>query len=311
MELFMTILNVLVAAAVLITAVRMYLTVNKMWKRKHEKIVSESISIFAYTLAILVHLPFMFKYFLIDKMPMPAFNDALNIIGYSIIILIGTGFFLKDNRRTGFFTLLRRALRLESKESGDLIKAIIQPSGAKQIMKILQKVAYIDENLADEEIKLINDFANQWKLDIPDIKEWTSQGASTLLELRDSVTEYLDISPPPNQAAHLIDVITMMVKADSIVTKDEELILSEVTGMINNYVNSNVKPTLYHVLIVPQNGEQIKSIHTIFPNAELVDHRGGQVFVRGKFYSKDFADAICQKYISLGMFTIWEETQPS
>jgi hypothetical protein len=308
MDLFLFIINILVAGAVVITAVRMYLTVNKMWKRKQEKSVAESISIFAYFLAIMVHLPFMLKYAIIDKSALPAMNDALNISGYSVIIIIGAGLWVKENRGVNFFKLLYRALHLERKESGDLIKSLIQPSGAKQIMNILQKVAYIDNELVESEIKLVNDFARHWKIEMPDLKDWAIIGATNLMDIRESVVEYLDISPPPDQAAHLVDVIKLIIKADNIVTKDEQLFLEEATGMINDYINKNSELPMYHVLIVPQNEVQIDAIKNLFPNAELEERRGGKVFVRGKFYSKNYADAICEKYISLGMFSIWEES---
>jgi len=307
MQVFLFVIEFLVTAAVVITAIRMYLTVNKLWKRKHEKAVSESISIFAYLLAILVHLPFMFKFIFIDHSIMPAINDALNISGYSIVILIGVGLWVKENRTTGFFKLFLKALHLERKESGDLLKAIVQPSGAKQILNILQKVACLDNEIADEEIKLVNDFAKQWRLSIPSAEEWNLSKETNLLDIRDSVTEYLRLSPPPKQAAELIDLVKLMIIADNKLTNEENLFLSEVTGMIKNYIEKDGSAIMYHVLIVPQNEKQFDAVKTIFPNSEFEERRGGKVFVRGQFFSKEYADAICQKYIALGMFSIWEE----
>jgi hypothetical protein len=249
----------------------------------------------------------MLKYAVIDKSFLPAMNDALNITGYSVIIMIGAGLWVRENRGVNFFKLLFKALHLERKESADLIKALIQPSGAKQIMNILQKVAYIDNELADSEIKLVNDFAVQWKIEMPDVKNWKIVGETNLMDIRQSVVEYLDIIPPPDQAAHLVDVIKLIIKADNIVTKDEQIFLEEATGMINDYINKNTNLPMYSVLIVPQNEVQVDAVKNLFPNSDLEERRGGKVFVRGKFYSKNYADAICEKYIALGMFSIWEE----
>jgi hypothetical protein len=307
MQTFLVVLEFLVAVAVGITAIRMYLTVNKMWRRKHEKSVSESISIFAYFLAIMVHLPFMFKFLFIDKNIMPALNDALSIGGYSIIIIIGTGLWVKENRNVNFFKLLLKALHLERKESGDLLKSLIQPSGARLILSILQKVACLDKDLADEEVKLVNDFARQWKLDMPSAEEWELSKETNLLDIRDSVNNYLQISPPSQQASEMIDLVKLMIIADNKLTEEENLFLSEVTGMIKDYVEKDGEAIMYHVLIVPQNESQFDAVKTIFTNADPVERRGGKVFVRGQFFSKEYANAICQKYIALGMFSIWEE----
>jgi hypothetical protein len=307
MNLFLTIIGYLAAGAVFITAVRMYLTVNKLWKRKHEKPVAESISIMAYTLALMVHGPFMCKFIFINADPFAATNESLQIIAYIVVIAIGTGLWVKENKNISFFKLLMKALHMERKESGDLIKSLLQPSGAKQIMNILQKVAYIDNQLADEEVTLINNFAEQWKLDLPDLSDWATAKNTNLLDIRESVTEYLNISPPPEQAAELIDVISLIIKSDKIVTEEEELFLGEFKGMIDDYIQQNKDITLYHVLIVPQNEQQFDAVKTLFPDSTFEDRRGGRVFVRGQFYSKNYADAICQKYISLGMFSIWEE----
>ena len=307
MQTFLIIIEFLVFAAVGITAIRMYLTVNKLWKRKHEKSVSESISIFAYLLAILVHLPFMFKFIFIDHSAMPAINDALSIAGYIVIIMIGAGLWVKENRNIGFLKLLMKALHLERKESGDLLKSIVQPSGAKQILGILQKVACLDQDLADEEIKLVNNFARQWKLDIPSPEEWSLSKETNLLDIRESVEDYLKISPPAQQASELIDLIKLMIIADDKLTEEENLFLSEVTGMIKDYIEKDGEAIMYHVLIVPQNEDQFNAIKTIFPHSEPVERRGGKVLVRGQFFSKEYANAISQKYIALGMFSIWEE----
>jgi len=307
MQAFLVVIEFLLFAAVAITAIRMYLTVNKLWKRKHEKSVSESISIVAYFLAILVHLPFMIKFIFIDHSPIPAINDALSVSGYSVIIVIGVGVWVKENRNTGFFKLFIKALHLERKESADLIKSLVQPSGAKQILSILQKVACLDQDIAEEEVKLVNNFAQQWRLDIPSAEEWSLSKETNLLDIRESVVDYLKISPPSQQASELIDLVKLMIIADNKLTEEENLFLSEVTGMIKDYVERDGEAVMYHVLIVPQNQSQFDAVKTIFPNSEPVERRGGKVLVRGQFFSKEYANAICQKYIALGMFSIWEE----
>ena len=66
--------------------------------------------------------------------------------------------------------MLGQALKLEGKESGDLITNMIRPKGAKKIIDILHKLAAIDDDIAQEEIDLINQFSEKWNIEIPDLK---------------------------------------------------------------------------------------------------------------------------------------------
>lgn len=313
MKTFLFIIQILVAGAVIITAVRMYFTINKLWKRKSDQEVCNSISIFAYVLAIAVHTPFMVKFAFIDKNFVLAVNDGIQILSYSLVILIGTGFWVRANKRTGFFTLVKKALRLESKESGHLMKSLIRPSGAKEIIEILQKIARLDNELSDSEVKIINDFAKNWDIEIPNLEEWQSGEQTSLLDIRESVEKYLNLTPPVKQASELLDLFRLIVKADNVVSKEEELFLAEATGLINGYVHQEENPKMYQVLLVPQKKKKIKAMSEIFPNHELVERRGGKVIIQGKYYSKEFAEEVCKNYMTLGIFSIWEEvdTQPT
>jgi hypothetical protein len=307
MKTFLLIIEILVAGAVIITAVRMYFTINKLWKRKSDQEVCNSISIFAYVLAISVHTPFMIKFAFIDKNYVMATNDAIQVLSYLLVILIGTGFWVRANKRTGFLTLVKKALRLESKESGHLMKSLIRPSGAKEIIEILKKIARLDNELSDSEVKIINDFAKNWDIELPNIEEWQSGEQTSLLDIRESVEKYLNLSPPVKQASELLDLFRLIVKADNVISKEEELFLAEATGLINNYVNQEENPKMYQVLLVPQKKKKIKAMSEIFPNNELVERRGGKVIIQGKYYSKEFAEEVCKNYMTLGIFSIWEE----
>jgi len=309
MKAFNLIIEILFYSAVFITSIRMYFTINKLWKRKSDQEVCNSISIIAYTLAIVVHLPYLFKFALVEGKYIPALNDAINIIAYSIIVLIGTGFWVRANKRTGIFTLVRKALRLEGKESGHLMKSLIRPSGAREIIDILKKIARLDNELSDSEVKIINDFAKNWDIEIQNIEEWQSGEQTSLLDIRESVERYLNLSPPVKQASELLDLFRLVVKADNVVTKEEELFLAEATGLINGYVKKEENPKMYMVLLVPQKKKKIKAMSELFPNNEMVERRGGKVLIQGRYYSKEFAEEVCKNYMTLGIFSIWEEIE--
>ena len=60
---------------------------------------------------------------------------------------------------------------------------------------------------------------------------------------------------------------------------------------------------MFEVAIVPQNENQIQAVKELMPDVEAVDERGGTIFKVGLFYSEEYANAVCSKYISLGLFT--------
>jgi hypothetical protein len=287
----------------------MYFTINKLWKRKSDKEVCNSISIFAYTLAIIVHLPYMIKFAIIDGNYVPAMNDAINIIAYLFMIFIGTGFWVRENRHFSFKKVFYKALRLERKESADLVKSFIRPSGAKQIIKILQKIANLDSEVTKSEIDLIEKFAKNWELDINEIQPIDSTKQTSLLDIRQSVEEYLNTTPPIKQASELLDIIKLMINIDNTISEEEQVFLSEATIIINNYIKKDENIIHYEVLLVPQRKKKMLALQELYPNAEILDRRGGKVMVQGQYYSKEFAEAICHKFMDLGVFCTWEELE--
>ena len=41
----------------------------------------------------------------------------------------------------------------------------------------------------------------------------------------------------------------------------------------------------------------------LLPALKSVNDRGGDVFKIGKFFSEDYSDAVCEKYINLGLYS--------
>ena len=156
-------------------------------------------------------------------------------------------------RETPFRQLLLRSLRLEKKESGDLIKAMSRPKGASQIIRILELMAKLDRHVHQSEIELLRRFAADWSLDPPDIEEGSTVEDGTLLEVRAAVEEYLGLQPPHEQAAHLLDVLNLFAKADDEVSPEERVVVDEVNGLIQEYVGDDtIERQTYEVVIVPQ-----------------------------------------------------------
>ncbi len=74
--------------------------------------------------------------------------------------------------------------------------------------------------------------------------------------------------------------------------------------MIEQYVSEDtLERHTYEVVIVPQSEKQFEAARELLPGAELRERRGGRVITVGNFFSRDYAETVCQKYISLGLFT--------
>jgi hypothetical protein len=304
MDRFLTFVEFLVAIGVVIAAITNYLIINKLWKRKHLRDVSESVSVSAALLGLFTAFPLLIQFTMIDKTPLPAIKTAIGIATGFVFVFIGSGIWVKEYRGQGFFRLIKRSLNLERRESADLIKAMVQPKGARRILTILERLAAIDHHVHEREIQLIREFADHWKIDAPEMTAGAVDGNGSLLDVREGVQDYLDLSPPHEQAAQLMDVLNLFVEADEEVTREEELVLEEISGMISQYVSEDtLERPMYEVVIVPQSEAQVEAVRELIPGTEMKTERGGKVFSVGHFYSESYAEVVGEKYVALGLFT--------
>ena len=295
----------LVTSALFISIFQFYLKLNKVWKRRGIKEVASSISIVAALLGFAVGFPFLLNSLFISG-DYPAAGKSVLGLGMAVMMtLISMGYFVDENRDKGFIRLLLDALGAEKSESTDLLSAMLRPHGANKIIEILTRLAAIDDDVAQEEVDLINEFAERWRIDIPDIKVGKPEQVTNLLELKDLVQSYLDEKPDVEVAQNLVDLINMMAEADDEVTEEEAMAVGEFTGMIAHYVSQEEGGSIdaFEVVIVPQNEKQSGAVKELIPNIDSVKKQGGEIFIVGTFYSEDYASAICGKYISLGLFT--------
>ena len=299
------IIAALVASALLFSVFQFYLKLNKVWKRRKILEVANSISIVASLLGFATLVPFLLNSILISADYPSAVKYVLGLILATVFTLISMGYFVDENRDKNFFRLLLDALGAEKSESTDLLSAMLRPHGATKIIEILTQLAAIDDDIAQEEVDLINEFAERWRIKIPEIKIGKPEKVTNLLDLKDLVQSYLDEKPDVEVAQNLVDLINMMAEADDEVTEEEAMAVGEFTGMIAHYVSQEEGGSIdaFEVVIVPQNDEQTDAVRELIPNIESVKKRGGIIFIVGTFYSEDYANAVCAKYISLGLFT--------
>jgi len=199
----------------------------------------------------------------------------------------------------GRFEDLRRREQLGDSVGGLLLGA----KGVTELMAIFEAIASVDQNLDAREIALIAEFSQRWQIIPPDLTEGPVQAPGDILALRECVTNYLQISPPAEQATELLDVLHHFVNADETVSKEEAIVMDEISAMIMAYVTHSGVLGGHEVVIVPQTGEQSIAIASLLPGTEATTMRGGTVYSVGRFFSAKYADVVCEKYVALGLFT--------
>lgn len=312
MDTFILVLNGIIYVALVFALIEVYLKVNKIWKRKHEKEVAESQSLYGLALSMFILTVWTIKYLLEGDYESIA-DNAIYLIETLAMIMIGSGLFVKQNKGMSFIKLIKQALKLERKEATYLINTISGKKEAQEIINILHQLAWIDNELDTNEIKLIKDFAKNWNIvynpednsliDIPE--KFTEK----LKSLRKCVNIFIETEPDKEQIAQLQDLMQSLISADEKTTEEEDIIFEEVKGMLTQYMSEDEKPTYFHVLIVPQTESHSDLIHTLKPNAEEIHTAGGTAFSLEKYLSYKYADMMCEEYRKKGLFTIVYELE--
>ncbi|WP_202220739.1 hypothetical protein [Okeania sp. KiyG1] len=252
--------------------------------------------------------------FLIDGQWQGLFSYVL-FIGFAVMsILIGLKLWVEAERKKGLWTLLKQAFQQDKEEAGNLAKSFLKPSGAKTIIKILGQIALIDEVLEPREKEFVQTFANNWNINF-DWDELTSNRAGSnkvnYVKLRQDFSDYLATSPPDKQVSQLKDVITALINVDEEVSEQEQLILGELNGLFSRYLDQHDNLEVYHVVVAPQSDRQEEVIANSFPELSRYSVGEGHAYNNGPFYSKQYAQIICEQYRSLNLFSIVAASLPA
>lgn len=286
--------------------VQFYLRANKIWKRKHEPEVAESQSILGLSM-LLLNCALWIVYYIVQDDYMSILDTSIIFLETSVFFLISTGLWVKTSKGLGFYALIKKAFRAERKEADYLIKKFFKPSNANVIIDILHQLAMIDDHLDPKEQELIEAFAKEWNIsyDVEELnkKRYESEQGN-YMRLRTTVEDYLETQPQKEQAAQLKDMMQTMIEADDEITKEEELISSELMGLIENYIKDGDQLESFHVMIVPQNQKHHDSIKALMPDASKYEVAGGIAYSVGRFYSMRYAEMICDQYRQERLFTI-------
>ncbi|MTJ12267.1 TerB family tellurite resistance protein [Anabaena sp. UHCC 0187] len=303
MEVLQSILKGILLISVAITALMTYLAINKIWPRKHELTVVQSRSLLAQILSISTTLPFLVYYSIHGDIKI-ALDNFIRLCMYIFLFLVAIGFWVKDPQHNGIWQKFIKAFKQEAKESTNLIKALTQPSGKKELLNILYRVAWLDDELNEKERQYIQMFADSWEIDPSHLfaEPPPEKGIEKFNKIREEVIVYLALQPSKEQVMSLSDVVQALINIDEEITKEEELIGAEISGILGDYGNQQ-KASLYGVMVHP-NQEQEKSFLALMPNAKEEYILGNRAYIAGIFQTRPYAEAFSEYYREQKFFTI-------
>ncbi len=289
-----------------------YLKINKLWGRRHIRDVAESISVAAALLSLFTTLPFLLRFALVERDYVAAGKFVVSLIVFVVFFLVGIGFFTRRSEKISLWGLMRRALATERGELTYLIESFTKPKEADAILRILKLVSMVDRELDDREAELLTSVAEPWGIDASEVLSVRDdQRAVDISEVRNAFTDYLAMKPPCPQVEKVNDLVKFMVHADRKVSREEAIILDEISGAVAAYLaDEGESPILYEVLLVPQRSEHHSQIQELLNKDRPAPRAGGEAFIVGAYYSESFAQAICHRFRDRRVFSTVERLEP-
>lgn len=312
MDFFNELLKWLINLSVIITAIVVYLNINKIWSRKHETVVAESVSVVGQLISLLTILPFLISYSFQGN-----YSDAIYQLFWFIytafLILTGIGFWVKEHKYLGIWQKFLKSLKQEKNEVGNLIKDLITSPEKQKLLTILHYLAWLDGELDERERLYIETFTHQLEIDFEFLWDHQSpeKGIDKFNYLCQAVQQYLANNPPKKQVKLLSDLVHTLIAVDEKITLEEEVSVEEIESMIHNYADEKVS-SFYQIIIHPKNAEQEKAILSEIPAAKPKCILGDYALIAESFYTQRYAEMISESYREKGWFTVvYKNTQTS
>lgn len=298
--------GVLSFVSVVLTVVIIYLSINKVWIRKHEQEVADSVSVFATLLAL-----FQSIIGLLVALLNFSFDDSLLGVIWVIVgiayLFIALGLWV--NNGLTFRHKVMRALKMERTESSAMLKNLIQNVSIEKVYRIICTLALADRELQKEEVKLLKEFANNYNVDYENIinsisKDIEKESSTDIINnLKNDIQSYINTSPPKHVVVWLHDLIEKIVKADGRVSEEESIISEEISGAITTYLSDGkIKAPKYYLILLPQDKSDEESIlrvnHNLVKSEESI-FGSKMAYIIDSFYSQKFAEIIREDYVRL------------
>jgi len=305
-------LEVWVFAALGVSVAIAYLKINKLWGRKHIREVAESISVAAALLSLFTTLPFLLKFAVVDEDYVAAGKFVVSLCVFAVFFLVGIGYWTRRSEKVGLWVLLRRALATERGELTYLMQSFTKPREADAILRILRLVSMVDREFDSREAELLKSVAHPWGIETDELMSGHDDMQEVdINQVRSAFTDYLAMKPPCPQVEKVNDLIKFMVHADRKVSREESVVLDEISGAVTAYLSDEGEESvLYEVLLVPQKSEHHSQIQELLNIDQSLPRAGGEAFVVGAYFSESFAQAICHRFRDRQVFSTVERLEP-
>ena len=299
-----TTINILAYGSIVFSLFAAYLQINKLWSRKHIASVAESVSIPG---RLVESIPlFFFGIYFVSKGDLVGIADNTIWMASAIIgILVGSGFWVKGNRGTGFWRLAIRSVKQERKETTWLFKQIIRTDANGELLDVLKNIAAVDGDIDQREIHLIEQFSEYSNVALFwDDVNLESGAHERIIKAKRSLDRYLAKSPSESQVRYLQDFLQILIDCDDQYSPEKNIAFNEIREVVGQYCNGGESALIHEVLISPDGDEQDEAIRLILKPDSLSSVAGGRAYSVGQYFTHDYAEVVCSEYRALGFFTV-------
>lgn len=300
---FEQIIHFLAYGVIIFSLIEVYLTLNKLWSRKHIKEVADSISISARATGMIPGGVFTLNYFF--QQQWQGFIDGTIWIFASIIqILIAAGIWVAGNKKFNFITLVKKSLEKETKEIFNLAKSFFHVEGRQKIIDLLAATALTDKVLKDGEKTFVEDLANEWGIEVSWdklISRFKKEDVSALFLMSLEMHDYLQLNPSKQEVKLLLKLIKRLSDESGFSRPENQFIIDEF-GEAFRYYPSTRYPEHFRVQLVPQEKEQHERLQATGIRMESKYIGSGFTYILGPFFTHAFAERVANEFELLGYF---------
>jgi len=298
-------INVFISSVVIIRFVSIYLTLNKVWTRKHIHEVADSNSVTASLLGFLVG-----SGLLLESIQNNSFSNAMHGVMACCLsvfyFLLSSGYWVEKERKISFYTKLLRALRMERKEVANILKAITKPKHPEMLIELMVALSCADGKFDKQEKDVVVDSAVLWGVGPDEIskyeEEYLSHPACVPFNIRSILDKYLKTLPSRHDVLLLIDLANKVIEIDGVIDKEEIAAIKELTAHIETYLGQKRQSLNYAVVAVPKFEKDRDELFGFCKSVSYTEDYGGTGVLLGDFYTSECAMSVCDKFRNNKLF---------
>jgi len=298
-------INLFISSVVVIRFISTYLTLNKVWTRKHIYEVADSNSVTASILGFLVGLGL-----LLESIQNNSYSNAMHGVMACFLsvfyFMLSSGYWVEKERKISFYSKFRRALRLERKEIGNILKSITKPKHPEMLIELMVALSCADGDFDKQEKAVVWDSAVLWGVREGLIEKYEEQymshPASVPFNIRTILDKYLKTLPSRHDVLLLVDLANKVIEIDGVIDEEEIVAIKELTAHIETYLGKKRKSLNYAVVAVPKYEKERDALFEFCKSITFTEDYGGTGVLLGNFYTSECAMSICDKFRNNNLF---------